>query len=191
MNKIFFPLTMEMRGQGVADLQDGMRLLLERGILQLSDADRQTLEARLNDERAESIYLQATRTLVRLLQGQRQLQPSGAVDEPTARELNAVLGGLGAFSPATDQHRLVGGQVRNPDGSPFAGALRRAFDRDLRSEELLSEVATDGAGRYEISYTAEQFRRSEKRISTEDRSGKQALRDSLDLKPRKEGAAHA
>jgi len=60
----------------------------------------------------------------------------------------------------------VRGQVRLADGNPVAGALVRVYDKDLRSKELLGrskQVTTDKEGRYEITYTAEQFARAEKR----------------------------
>jgi len=41
MNKIIFPLEPHMRGAGVADLQEGLRLCLGDGVFQLSDAERQ------------------------------------------------------------------------------------------------------------------------------------------------------
>ena len=58
---------------------------------------------------------------------------------------------------------VVRGQVRQADFSLFVGALVQAFDKDLRGEELLGQAITDQEGRYEISYTADQFRRAEKR----------------------------
>ncbi len=58
---------------------------------------------------------------------------------------------------------VVRGQVRLADGSPLAGVLVRAYDKDLRSEQRLGEPATtDKDGRYEIGYTAAQFARAEK-----------------------------
>jgi hypothetical protein len=39
----------------------------------------------------------------------------------------------------------------------------RAFDRNLQSEELLGEATAGKDGRYEITYTASQFRRVEKK----------------------------
>ncbi len=39
----------------------------------------------------------------------------------------------------------------------------RAFDRDMRSEELQGEATTDAQGHYEIAYSAAQFARAEKR----------------------------
>ncbi|MCI0717394.1 MAG: peptidoglycan-binding protein, partial [Acidobacteria bacterium] len=58
---------------------------------------------------------------------------------------------------------IVRGVVRQADGSPLVGATVRAVDRDLRHEEPLGEAITGTDGRYEISYTADQFRRAEKR----------------------------
>ena len=61
---------------------------------------------------------------------------------------------------------VVRGQVRLADGTPLAGALVRAYDKDLRRKETLGKskpVTTDKEGRYEITYTAEQFTRAEKR----------------------------
>ena len=62
---------------------------------------------------------------------------------------------------------VVRGQVRLPNGSPCAGALVRAFDKDMRSKEPLGKskakpITTDKEGRFEITYTAEQFIRAEK-----------------------------
>lgn len=56
---------------------------------------------------------------------------------------------------------IVTGFIRAEDGSPASGATVRAFDKDMRSEELLGEVSSD-AGRYVITYTEAQFRRAEK-----------------------------
>lgn len=60
---------------------------------------------------------------------------------------------------------VVRGRVRLANGNPVAGALVRAYDKDLRSKEPLGKsepVTTDTEGRYEITYTAEQFSRVEK-----------------------------
>jgi hypothetical protein len=57
---------------------------------------------------------------------------------------------------------LVRGQVLQARGLPLAGVVVRAFDRDLRSEQLLGQHSTDTAGHYAIPYSREQFRRAEK-----------------------------
>src|SRR5438105_2081018 len=61
---------------------------------------------------------------------------------------------------------IVQGEVRHADGSSYVGASASAFDRDLRSEEKLWQAVTDHVGRYEIRYTAKQFRREEKGTAT-------------------------
>lgn len=53
-------------------------------------------------------------------------------------------------------------QIEDCDDEPLAGLLVRAFDRDLRNEQLLGEGTTDENGHYEISYTAADFSRAEK-----------------------------
>ena len=58
----------------------------------------------------------------------------------------------------------VFGFIRTETGGPALNATVRAFDKDLRHEQLLGEVViTETSGRYEITYTADQFRRAEKK----------------------------
>lgn len=71
-------------------------------------------------------------------------------------------------SDGKPQAFIVRGQVRQSDGTAIAGNTVRAFDKDLpslRSEEELGKATTDKEGRYEITYTAEQFRRAEKKTA--------------------------
>ena len=54
MNKIVFPLKPDMQGPKVADLQDAMLLLLERGVILGDDVGaREKLTVSLKDERVE------------------------------------------------------------------------------------------------------------------------------------------
>jgi ribosomal protein L7/L12 len=55
----------------------------------------------------------------------------------------------------------VFGQVLLSNGQPVEACTVRAFDRDLRSEQLLGETRTDRMGSYRITYTTEQFERAE------------------------------
>ena len=57
---------------------------------------------------------------------------------------------------------VVKGRVTLSDGSPFAGGLVRAFDKDLRSRQPLGDTHTDRNGAYHIEYSREQFTRAEK-----------------------------
>ena len=59
---------------------------------------------------------------------------------------------------------VVHGVVRRAEGTPLAGAPVKAFDEDLRQEQLLGEATTDPAGQYRISYTSAQFHRPNERI---------------------------
>ncbi|MDP9350371.1 MAG: hypothetical protein M3P51_02345 [Chloroflexota bacterium] len=60
MKSIVFPLNFGMRSATVTDLQDGLALLLDRGVLRVSDAER------LRTERAEAFYAEVTLQLVQL-----------------------------------------------------------------------------------------------------------------------------
>ncbi|MGH9929231.1 MAG: neuraminidase-like domain-containing protein, partial [Pyrinomonadaceae bacterium] len=57
---------------------------------------------------------------------------------------------------------VVRGKVRDVDGNLLVGIVVQAFDKDLRSEELLGEATTNNAGEYEIRYSDQQFSRAEK-----------------------------
>ncbi|MDY6786447.1 MAG: hypothetical protein SW833_28715, partial [Cyanobacteriota bacterium] len=57
---------------------------------------------------------------------------------------------------------IVRGTIRRENNSPVVGFIVRAFDRDLRAEQLLGEQTTNTKGYYEIAYTQAQFRRAEK-----------------------------
>jgi hypothetical protein len=55
----------------------------------------------------------------------------------------------------------VTGQVRLVDGRPAANLTVRAFDKDLRHEQLLGQTVTDADGHYEFAYSLSQFNRAE------------------------------
>jgi len=103
MNEITSPLlTPDMRGAAVADLQDALRLLLDRGaILRGDEGARRDVSTALERERGTQIYGGATRKLVSLFQETHRLEVSGEVDERTAATLKNVLTELGAFDPPT------------------------------------------------------------------------------------------
>jgi hypothetical protein len=92
-----------------------------------------------------------TEAAVKQFQERHRLEPTGVVDETTARLLTAQIQSLDKYK--------VRGQVLSAEGQPLAGAIVRAFDKDLRHEEMLGEVKTDAEGRFEITYTRAQFRR--------------------------------
>src|SRR6266568_3156445 len=103
MNKITFPLKPRIQGGAVADLQAALQLCLDRkAVLANDDAQRQQLSAALQQERLTQTYGVVTGKLVNIFQRERQLQPSGEVDEPTANSLNGLLKEWGLLDQPTD-----------------------------------------------------------------------------------------
>lgn len=73
--------------------------------------------------------------------------------------------------PAPSQIFKVQGTILEPDGTPVAGATVKAFDKNIPTEilpieTLLGKAATNQAGRYEITYRAEEFLQSGKKSPT-------------------------
>ena len=152
MNKITFPQKRQMKGPEVAGLQDALLLLLDRGTLLANDETvRRQLAESLRKERSDQTYGEATYTLVRTFQAERNLQASGDVDEPTAKALNALL----AEWAASDQPQrsfVVSGQVRRDDGQPLRGLAVRAEHMAPKGSFRLGEDSPDAEGRYTIRY---------------------------------------
>src|SRR5215813_3583802 len=99
MNKIV-PLKSQTHGDVVADLQNGLRLLLDKGILLLNGIGGEAFEESLRVEFAEKTYGDATRQLVKLFQKRQSLRVTGKVDGPTTTALNEALEEIGAFGLA-------------------------------------------------------------------------------------------
>jgi Tc toxin complex TcA C-terminal TcB-binding domain/Neuraminidase-like domain/Salmonella virulence plasmid 28.1kDa A protein len=181
------PIHPKAQGPAVANLHACLLFLVhnEPGI---SDADRGTLERGLASELREQLYKDWTAHLVSLWQEQLKerfgLFVNGNVDQATADALNTLLAELGApmdgapdappdSEPPTDKPPYkppqeppayayeVTGFVRLADGSPAPATSVSAFDRDLRSEELLGQSQTDRTGAYRIGYSDAQFRKLE------------------------------
>jgi hypothetical protein len=168
MNRVTFPLKLSMQGSTVADLQEALRLLLDRNVIRTFDSPNRptaeelaTLGQGLAKERAQSVYGKATQRLVLYVQLQEGLGDGlgGGVEEKTAVRLNEILKGLGAFDATSGSS--VRGIVRDASGSPLPGVVVRAYDRDLRRRELLGEAQTNEEGNYQIRYVAERYKRAE------------------------------
>lgn len=122
--------------------------------------------ALLPDELAQATFGPGTRDAVQKFQAKfaTKLRAAGwdgqvgIVEAITAQIINREVQRLNS----TANGFTVRGQVRQADGKPLPGVSVSAFDRDLRSEQPLGNATTDAEGRYEIHYTAEQFRRAEK-----------------------------
>jgi peptidoglycan hydrolase-like protein with peptidoglycan-binding domain len=107
MNPIVPPLKAGDRGDGVANLQDALLLLLERAVIPASEDERRSLTALLQRERQpaparramgmlpgrkapQPVYGDGTTRAVTLFQQKHQLPSIGQVDERTAAALNAA-----------------------------------------------------------------------------------------------------
>jgi peptidoglycan hydrolase-like protein with peptidoglycan-binding domain len=167
MQRIIAPLQSGDRGPAVANLQDALQLFLDRGIFLANDAGtRQELSTVLRRERAEQSYQDATRKLVSIFQEEQQIQPQlefGNIDERTAEAMNRLLQQLTALNES--ERFVVRGILRLFDNTPIPEITIRAFDRDLRSRELLGQATTNSDGYYEIFYTRDQFIRAEKQTA--------------------------
>lgn len=113
MNAITAPLQPKMQGPSVADLQDGLRFILEHSdndpleVLKFNKALRTQAVRALARDRGRSIYGRATVNLVARFQEQLEIhtETPGTVDSATAGKLNELLDRLGAFKPTVPPSR--------------------------------------------------------------------------------------
>lgn len=148
MTRIEFPLTFGMRHANVADLQLALAQILAAEAERLETVEREALEQIQRRSHEEGHFGETTRTLVCGFQRLYRLSPSGEVDCDTAELINRALSRAEGSLP----YGSVAGTVGHADGSPVVGVKVVAFDRDLRSEQLLGEAPTDKDGNYRIRY---------------------------------------
>jgi hypothetical protein len=141
MNKISFPLKLQMKGTKVGDLHTALQLL---GYV-IADA-----------EKSAKRFGATTRQALLDFESKYDLTPSGEVDEPTAVGLNQALASLGVLDDETMW--LVHGRITYRDDQPATHVQVRVYDRDMTSETLLGETTTDDDGNYTLSYAEHQFR---------------------------------
>ena len=180
MTPIIAPLAARMKGAAVANLQEALLWLIDRGALLRDDeAARREYSPGLRRELAAATFDSATSKVTERFQREHHLRPTGSVDGPTADALNARLRELGAFTevprpPVPPQPpdvppeppdvlpefmHLVRGQVRYEEGLPIEGLDVEAVHKLLRSEEPLGTAKTDANGQYEIYYSVEELRK--------------------------------
>lgn len=156
MNKIIFPLKVEMKGTAVTDLQDALQLLLDRGLLlREKDGERRELAAALKQEREKQTFANATANLVGIFQKEHGLPATGKVDERTAGALNDAISSEQDTPP--EFLYLVRGQVLYRGGLPIPGLMVRAFHRELRKDIELGAKQTDENGNFEIYFNPNQI----------------------------------
>ncbi|GHO71423.1 hypothetical protein KSC_103150 [Ktedonobacter sp. SOSP1-52] len=153
MKPVISPLKFGDHDTDVANLQDALLLLIDKGRIQLSAAEAQTFKNLLSQEQQAQTYKDGTSKAVALFQQQQHLQQStGAVDAPTAAALNQMLKDLGALDAEQNgQKPMIAGQVVQDDRAPFRGTVILFYEADQGSIRL-GEDSTDPEGRYTISY---------------------------------------
>ncbi len=161
-------LSFGMQGPVVAGLQDTLLLLIERQLFKTFPApnhptveELQTLSQRLKEERTSSTFGDATRQLVRYFQNQQGLGDGldGMVEAKTSRALNKLLADLGPSTAII--FNTVSGIIYDAYNAPMIKVTVQAYDKDLRSEQLLGQAVTDAKGFYRISYDAAKYKDSE------------------------------
>jgi hypothetical protein len=143
-----------MRGTMVANLQEAINFLLDRGVILRDDEGaRRELSVALEREHSTQTYGGATLKLVGIFQEANHLDVRiGEVEERTAAALNDVLAQLGAFdAPREVQRCVVVGRVTQEDRSSFKGAVV-LFHESREGSIRLGQDATDADGRYTIPY---------------------------------------
>jgi Tc toxin complex TcA C-terminal TcB-binding domain/ABC toxin N-terminal region/Neuraminidase-like domain len=187
MKPIIPPINTGDSGPLVANLQDALLALLgpEHGIIQALDApNRPTLEelkkltAGLRKERAQSLFGEATRQLILYFQVQQGLGDNlrGIVEDKTAARLNEWLKKAGMLEE--EMTCVVRGRITGAG----KGQMVRAWDKDLRSEELLGEAPAGSD--YEIRYSPQKFKGAEKgtadlRVAVYNSDGKELLSSGI------------
>src|SRR5262245_59866438 len=163
MKPVKAPLKVGDKGPEVTNLQDSLKFLIDRQAIRMPESDGTSLLERLARDREHEIYSNSgTWPIVQLFQREHGINQRGELDEMTANTIDKRLQEFGGLDGPPPSRFVVHGEVRYADGQPAACLTVRAFDKDLRHEELLGEALTDAEGNYEIGYSPVQFQRAEK-----------------------------
>ena len=169
MKPVIAPINTGDQGDVVANLQSALLFLIDHSIFQVLDApnyptieELKELIQALRNENERLFFGEATTKLIQIFQIQQGLGDNlrGVAEEKTAALLNKFLSSLGAFDNAENSY-WVKGIILKANRMSFEGLTVRAFDKDLRIEEMLGEAVTDEKGYYEIGYTVQKSGESE------------------------------
>ena len=144
------------QGAAVGDLQDALRLLVEKDKLVLAADLKKELLQNLSQERAVQRYGDAsTLLLVKRLQAQYGLPESGELDATSAKILNNLLGSLDALDTGMC---CVCGKIIGPDRALPTGLPVEILDKNIGSDEVVAQTHTDASGHYKVSFGNSAFR---------------------------------
>ncbi len=146
------------QGEAVANLQEVLQFLLERNILEINEREKLRLERHFRREVEENVYGETTSLLVQAFQENQGLEVTGVINEVTAEVFNKILKEMGASGEKMKKQNVILGKVTNKNSDPLQNLIVMAYDRDMRSEELLGESITDKEGNYKIFWQHSQLR---------------------------------
>src|SRR6266542_2370579 len=151
MTPIIPPLKSGDRGRAVANLQDVLLLLIEKGLIQPTSEEQRQLPDALRSEQQAAGYGNGTARAVTLFQEKHRLQTTGAVDAPTADAINNFLQELDAIRPDRDALVFtVDGKVVSPNRAGVGGLRVVIVDRNVGEDTgvALAQATTDDDGSY-------------------------------------------
>ena len=146
LNAIAAPGAPGEDGQRVADLQAALWALIDHGVIEIPDEERDALERDLGEEIDRQDFGPATKSLVDRFRTAMQVGETAAVDSDTADALNRLLDVAGLAGGEYGDRRVVRGRVVGAG----PGHRVRAYDKDMRSEEFLVAGRIE-AGEYELA----------------------------------------
>jgi hypothetical protein len=154
MNKVTFPLKKSDIGSKVTDLQDALKLMLEReAIYPNNPRARTALLGRLVSERETKTYSIYTVNAVKQFQEERNLRPDGLVGGQTADAINTVLERWGNLEqPDKENLNKISGLVINSNGVAQSEYITEVFVVTLEKNISLGKTQTNINGEYSISY---------------------------------------
>ena len=161
MQRIAPPIRTHDRGDAVGNLQQALVFLVRARREPVGGMDADGWQRALDTEMHEATFGGRTLGLLNELQRVLQMPVSEIIDEEQARRLNQELERLGAFdAPAPEFQYVVRGQLLYRRGRFIPDAIVRAYNRELRGEDLIGEAVSDESGNYEIFYSPERFTRA-------------------------------
>src|SRR5262245_45158541 len=100
-------------------------------------------------ERQQALFGAGTRDAVTGFQQEHGLEPTGMVDEATARAVTAAVA-AGTYT--------VTGTVASPDRAALGGLAVRIVDKNVGPDVTLVETLTDDQGAYQVSFRVPSLR---------------------------------
>ena len=170
MQLITAPITTNSPSDVVTNLQDGLFLLLNKGLLGVTDAALPRFQKELQQEQIDQLFGTTTSSLISIFQRQNDLAVTGEVDEATADRLNQELKRLGAFddtSPSRLSQFVVQGRVFSHELRGLPGLTLLVVDKNIGQDTQLSKGISDNQGHYKMAYSIESLKKAQPDIQVQ------------------------